>query len=184
MRRAAPALTALALLLAACSGADSSDAAADLPQFDAPGSETAAGDHLPDHTLPVLGSEEEVSTHAFQGTPTVVNFWATWCPFCVDEMPDFERAHQALGDAVTFVGVDREDPREEQALALARETGVTYLLVADDDGSFFRAAQGRGMPTTLFVDADGVVQHRFSGPLTEEQLLGLVDEHLGVSAEG
>ncbi len=59
---------------------------------------------------------------------------------------------------------------------------MTYDSVEDVDRSFFAALKGRGMPTTVFVDADGVVRYRHTGPITTEVLLDLVEEHLGVSS--
>ena len=149
----------------------------------APASESA-GDAaaLPSASLPVLGDDGDdgmVDTSSWRGRPTVVNFWATWCAFCVEEMPAFQAVSQAAGDRVRFVGVDRED-RVSEALELARRTGVTYDLVEDPDGVFFRAVGGRGMPTTLFVDADGAVVYAHAGPLTQRRLEELIDEHFGI----
>lgn len=137
----------------------------------------ATGDLLPDAELARLGEPGSLRMSSLRGKPSVVNFWATWCPFCVDEMPEFERVHQEVAQDVRFVGVDLED-RDELALKLARETGVTYELVKDPDGAYFDAVGGRGMPTTLFVDADGSVVHRQVGPITAEQLRALVDDLL------
>lgn len=162
------------LALTACT-----DQEADLATPQPIGTQTS-GDALPEATFQVLGGEEQVSTGDFRGTPTVVNFWATWCAFCVEEMPDLEAAHQQLGDAVRFVGIDRQDNREK-ALELAKETGVTYLLLESPDGGFYTRIGGRGMPTTLFVDADGIIRHRHTGPVTTEEVLALVEEHLGVT---
>lgn len=138
-----------------------------------------SGDPLPEATFRVLGGDEEVSTADFRGTPTIVNFWATWCTFCIEELPDLERAHQQLGDKVLFVGIDRQD-NTEAALELARDTGVSYLLLESPDGTYFERVRGRGMPTTLFVDEEGTIQHRHAGPITAEQLLELVEEKFGV----
>jgi thiol-disulfide isomerase/thioredoxin len=156
------------MLLAACGTA-------------APASE-AAGDAaaLPSVSLAVLGEDATVDTVSWRGRPTVVNFWATWCAFCVEEMPAFQAVSAALGDQVRFVGVDRED-RVKEALELARRTGVTYDLVEDPDGAFFRAVGGRGMPTTLFVDADGAILYAHAGPLTQRRLQELIDEHFGIA---
>lgn len=177
-------LVALALAVAACGGGPGDGGAAAAGTGAQPISTLTGGDPLPDASFPTLAdSGTTVSISDFEGTPTIINFWATWCAFCVDEMPDLERAHRALGDAVDFVGIDRQDDRAK-ALALAEETGVTYQLLYDHDGDYFTQVKARGMPTTLFVDADGVIQHRHAGPITAEQLLELVEEKLGVTADG
>jgi cytochrome c biogenesis protein CcmG, thiol:disulfide interchange protein DsbE len=140
------------------------------------------GEPLPDAELPHLEEGGVLATTELRGTPSVVNFWASWCTFCVDEMPDFEAVHDELAGEVRFVGVNRQD-NLEKAKTLAEETGVTYDLVVDDDSSFFLAVQARGMPTTLLVDEDGAIAHRHVGPLDADQLRTLIGRHLGVRAE-
>ena len=137
----------------------------------------AAVDALPSASLPRLDGEGELDPAALAGAPAVVNFWATWCSFCIDEMPALEQVHQELGDEVRFLGVNREDSLET-ALLMEQETGVTYPSVVDGDGSYFRAAGARGMPTTLLVDSEGVVVYRHAGPLTAEQLEDLIRDEL------
>lgn len=167
-------LVALGLVLVGCTGAADDEAP------DALSLSTGTGP-LPAATFTDLRDPDtEVSTTDWRGTPTVVNFWATWCGFCIDEMPDLQAASEQLGDAVRFVGIDRQDPRDE-ALAFLDETGVTYDQVASPSGEYYTQIGARGMPTTLFVDAAGVVQYRHTGPLTREQVLDLVAEHLGVT---
>jgi len=139
----------------------------------------ATGDPLPAALLGVLGGDGLLDM-ADLGGPAIINFWATWCAFCVEEMPDFEAVHADLGDSVRFIGVDRED-NVAQALQLAADTGVSYELVEDVDGAYFRAVKARGMPTTVFVSADGVIVYRHAGPLTEQALRDLIGEHLGVT---
>lgn len=176
MRTSTPALLllALVLVLAACTGTSSEGDGAAALSLD-----TGTGP-LPEATFADLRDPDvEVSTTDWEGTPTVVNFWATWCGFCIEEMPDLQAASEELGGAVRFVGIDRQDPRDE-ALAFLDETGVTYDQVASPDGGYYTQVGARGMPTTLFVDAAGVVQYRHTGPVTREQVLELVAEHLGV----
>jgi cytochrome c biogenesis protein CcmG, thiol:disulfide interchange protein DsbE len=173
-------LVAATLLLALVSGCAASGDPADGGETPTALGTLQAGGPLPDATLPVLGEDTSVQTSDWRGTPTIINFWATWCAFCVDEMPDLQDAHATLGDQVRFVGVDREDV-VGRALKLVAETGVTYDLVEDVDGSFFRAVQARGMPTTVFVDADGTIRYRHAGPLTADEVLDLTAEHLGVT---
>lgn len=136
---------------------------------------------LPQSLLPRLDGEGVLDTSSLHGTPAVLNFWATWCAFCVEEMPAFESVHREMREQVRFVGIDREDDLE-RARTLAEETEVSYELVVDDDGSFFRALQGRGMPTTVLVGADGSIVYRHAGPLTAEELQRLIVEHLDIAS--
>ncbi len=136
------------------------------------------GQPLPGMELARLDGGGTVDTGELRG-PAVINFWATWCAFCVEEMPALERVHQQVGERVRFLGVDREDD-PVRALTLAERTGVTYELVTDPDGSFFRAVQARGMPTTVLVDASGTIAHRHAGPLEAAELLDLIERHLDV----
>ncbi len=105
-----------------------------------------------------------------RGRPVVVNFWASWCPPCADELPDFQRVHRRLAGRVAFLGVNQRDqPRAAQQLA--RRTGVTYPLAVDAAGRAFDAFGGLGMPTTVLIRADGIVADIFAGQL-DEALLG------------
>lgn len=121
-----------------------------------------------------------VSLADYRGTPVVVNFWASWCPFCIAEMPDFERVHQRVGDRVAFLGVDLQDDRS-QAVRLAEETGVSYRLAADPDGVVYAAFGGSAMPTTVFIDADGIVREVVGGQMSASQLEASIQRHFGVT---
>ncbi len=117
------------------------------------------------------------STADFAGEPTVVNFWASNCPPCVAEMPEFESVYQAIGDRVSFVGVNVADIRTE-ADRLADQTGVSYPLVEDPDSAVFRAYRGFVMPTTVFLNETGQPVFTWSGVLTGEELRILIDRHI------
>ena len=116
------------------------------------------------------------------GRPIVLNFWASWCTFCIKEMPDFQRVHDDVGDRVPFLGLDLLGVQGETrgaATTLAARTGVSYPLGYDADGALYLRLSPRVlMPTTVFVRADGTIALRQFGPLTEQQLRGLIDEHL------
>lgn len=110
----------------------------------------------------------------FEGKPLVVNFWASWCPACVNELPELQRVHERLGDEVTFVGMANRDQRRA-AEALAERVGLTYTLADDPKGDLFRSLDLIAMPSTLFISADGKLQDVFSGQLTERTLLEHID---------
>ena len=121
----------------------------------------------------------EGSPADFAGTPTVINFWASWCPPCIVEMPAFEAVHRELGPHVAFLGINvGDDPGA--ARELAERTGVTYPLARDPDSGIFQAFGGIGMPTTVFVDPEGMIVHMISSRLRAQDLRGLIAQHLGV----
>lgn len=167
-RRLFALVAVLGLLLGACSpGAEGEGAAADL---------------VPDAPLETFEGEE-TSLHDFLGRPMVINFWASWCAPCIEEMPDFEEVHLAVQDEVRFLGIDTQDA-VDAALEMVAETGVTYDLVRDPLAEAFQAFGIRGMPSTFLVDAEGRILFRHTGPLTAEDLRGLIDEHLPVASSG
>ena len=115
----------------------------------------------------------------FAGTPTVINFWASWCPPCIVEMPAFEAVHRELSPHVAFLGINvGDDPGA--ARELAERTGVTYPLARDPDSGIFQTFGGIGMPTTVFVDPEGMIVHMISSRLRAQDLRGLIAQHLGV----
>ena len=129
----------------------------------------------------LTGGDDRALGELIGSTPVVVNFFASWCVPCIDEMPAFERVHQSLGDQVTFVGMANRDTAE-QAVATVEQTGVTYPTFDDPDASALTYFGGLAMPTTVFIDAAGRVVEVNSGPLTEADLRANITEHFGVSA--
>ena len=127
------------------------------------------------------GGDDRALGELLGSTPVVVNFFASWCVPCIDEMPAFEAVHRSLGDRVTFVGMANRDTAE-QSLATVATTGVTYPTYDDPDASALTYFGGLGMPTTVFIDASGEVVDVHSGPLTEAELRGRLDDLFGVAA--
>jgi thiol-disulfide isomerase/thioredoxin len=114
-------------------------------------------------------------------TPVVVNFFASWCVPCVDEMPAFEAVHQSLQGQVTILGMANQDAPDD-ALATVASTGVTYPTYADPDASAITYFGGLAMPTTVFIDTAGEVVDVHSGPLTEAELRSRITDLFGVAA--
>jgi cytochrome c biogenesis protein CcmG, thiol:disulfide interchange protein DsbE len=139
------------------------------------------GPELPDLELPCLGGGPPVRLHAeAPGRPTLVNVWASWCGPCVEEVPDLVAFADRAGDRVGLVGVLTTDS-ERSALTFAREFGMRWPSLVDDDGLVLRAFLP-GPPVTLFLDPDGRVVHRKSGAFEDvAEIEALVAEHLGVT---
>lgn len=114
------------------------------------------------------------------GRPTLVNVWATWCPPCVEEVPELAAFAERAGDRVGLVGVLMQDS-QTSALELARQFGMRWPSVVDDQGEVFRAFRP-GPPVTLFLDAEGRVVHKRSGKFDDvAEIEQLVQQHLGVA---
>ena len=112
---------------------------------------------------------QTVTLEQFRGKPVVLNFFASWCPSCVAEMPDFEAVHAKLGDRVTFIGLAlQDDPALAQALQT--RTGITYQTFQDPSGAVYVAFGGFAMPTTILIDAAGNVVEKHAGILFAEDL--------------
>ncbi|MGH9180545.1 MAG: TlpA family protein disulfide reductase, partial [Acidimicrobiales bacterium] len=110
-----------------------------------------------------------VSLAAAGGRPVVLNFWASWCGPCLAELPAFQAVSDPVSDRVAVLGVNHRDGRNP-ALDLLAETGVTYPSGHDPEGRLAVAMGVRGMPTTVFISADGRMLERRTGALSEAQL--------------
>lgn len=173
---------AAAAVLVLLGGSDDGDTVTTAPTGSlelSPADEVGQGDPL---SVPFTTRDggEQTLDEVIEG-PTVVNFFASWCPPCVKEMPDFQDVSQELDGRVAFFGLAVND-RPEDAERIVEQTGVTYDWGRDVDGRVANAAGALNMPTTMFVDAEGEVVEVHSGALDADELRALVDEHLGVRA--
>lgn len=154
----------LAVGLTGCDATTSQEGASDAPTASAPQPSLDPGRPLPQLAVEWFdGSTSVLADHA--GVPLIVNFWASWCDPCIDEMPDLERVHRLADGDVVVIGVNMQD-RPERAAKLVGETGVTYDLVRDPDAEVSRAFGVRGLPATFYVDAGGRIVHGHTGVLT------------------
>lgn len=134
---------------------------------------------LPDGKLAGFADGEPVDLARYRGRPVIVNFWASWCAPCVEEMPDFQAFAATHASQVAVLGVNVRDA-PSNAQAFVTELGITYDLAIDPEGAFFAEVQAFAMPTTLFVDSDATIVYRHAGFLDGEQLADLAATHLGV----
>ena len=122
-----------------------------------------------------LGTPEggTVSLAAWRGRPLLLNFWATWCPPCVEELPlldRFYRANSANGWQVLGIAVDQQDPVQR---FLSRSPVAFPVVLAGFPGIELSKSLGNlggGLPFTVVLGQDGVVAHRKMGKVTEADL--------------
>jgi peroxiredoxin len=99
----------------------------------------------------------------YKGRPLVLNFWATWCPPCREEMPSMERAHRELAkDGIGMVAVNAGDDAEAVRAFLARMR-VDFPLVLDPDTRVTDSYSVEGLPTTFVIDPEGRLAYVAAG---------------------
>lgn len=129
------------------------------------------------------GDEVPLSRYA-AGKPMVINFWASWCDSCVEEMPALQSVYLASGGRVSFVGLDLlgvDGENQSGAEAFARQRSVTYPLAFDDGGLLYGRISLRVLPpTTAFVRANGTLAGFHVGQLNAAELRQEINQYLGV----
>jgi cytochrome c biogenesis protein CcmG/thiol:disulfide interchange protein DsbE len=125
---------------------------------------------------------ETVDSAELRGTPLVLNFYASWCTVCDRELPDFQSVATRLGERVRVLGVNPQSNDTDSAqAAMIERNGVTYPTLPDPQDELLRQFNTTGgLPTTVFVDADGVVRKVHNGLLTKQLLLDEIETSFGV----
>ncbi len=145
----------------------------------------------PDFTMMSL-TGEPVTLSDLRGRPVLVNFWASWCPPCVEELPLLDRTAAQATDRVHVVLLNVGEPHDVVAPFLA-ELGVGSAIVLRDardeerplpDGvvpsrAVAQVYQTFGLPTSLLLDERGVIRARVSGPIDEPRMAALL-QRVGV----
>lgn len=122
----------------------------------------------PDFALADL-SEQNVQLSDLRGKPTLINFWATWCPPCRTELPDIEDFYQRHGDQIHVLGVNWSEDRQLVADFLEKR-GVTFPNLLDLQGKAFVAYRLTGVPSTFFIDEYGIIRGAWLGPLKSDEI--------------
>ena len=122
--------------------------------------EAAIGKKAPDFTLQTL-TGERFNLAEQRGRPVFLNFWATWCSPCLAEMPDIEKLQQTLGDSILIVGID--DEPADTVREFVQNRGYTWTFVLDPDNEVARTYNVSVIPTSVFIDAKGVIVRKFVG---------------------
>lgn len=128
----------------------------------------------PDFELKTL-SGETVKLSNLKGKKVFINFWATWCPPCVEEMPTIQQFYEnyAKEHNVEILSVNATDleTNKEKVKQFADKHGITFPILLDEDGNASIAYEVLTIPTSIIVNEEGVVVEQIIGPVTEELLL-------------
>ena len=117
-----------------------------------------------------------VSLSDFKGNVVVLNFWATWCPPCIAEIPDFVKVFNEFKDKdVQFIGVSNEDISTLKSFAA--EYNINYPILVDDK-NIMEIWGIRAIPTTFVFDRDGQIVFKNVGMMTREQIRNVIENIL------
>ena len=124
------------------------------------------------------GNDIKLSDIIANGKPIVLNFWASWCPPCKSEMPEFEKVFLELGDDVQFIMLDLTDGQREtvkDGVKYIEEQGFSFPVFFDTNQEGANTYGIRSIPTSLFIDKDGYLVAGAEGAINEEILRKAID---------
>jgi len=131
------------------------------------------GAFAPPFEQPTL-SGDTLSLFDLRGESVVINFWATWCPPCIVEMPALQELHAETG--VRIIGVNMGEKRATVAAWVA-ENDITFDIVLDPQGLVSQTYRLRGQPSTYVVAPDGIITHIFYGTVAMAALQDALVTH-------
>ncbi len=145
-----------------------------------------AGFLAPDFSLPTLDGNT-IRLSDLRGRPVLVNVWASWCPPCKAEMPAIQAVQERYRDeGLVVLAVNAATQDSPEAARQFIETGrYTFVVPLDMQGEVARSYRIRSLPTSFFIDTDGVIQQTVvGGPMAEALLRIRIEGLLGREQEG
>lgn len=135
---------------------------------------------IPDLSLKNF-SGEEVRLRGILGKPAVINAWATWCPFCLDELVDFAKIREEYKDELIVAAINRGETLETAQRFLDKAgIGEKLTFLLDKDDYFYKSIGGFSMPETIFVDAEGNIRYHRRGPMKLEEMRRRIQQTFGL----
>lgn len=130
----------------------------------------------PDFDVPTVRGPQPLSQ--LRGRPVVINFWASWCPPCTDELPYFQRLSDTYGDRVRVVMIDWNEP-PGTAQSYLKAHGFNLPVIEDRQSRIYGAYSLKEVPDTVVLDSSGSVTYVAQGGLSWNEIRSAVDQALG-----
>ncbi|GBG56397.1 thioredoxin-like protein YneN [Sporomusaceae bacterium FL31] len=137
------------------------------------GTGVTVGKKAPEFTLNTL--DGQAKTIGKQPTVTVINFWATWCPPCREEMPELNQFYQGYKQAIAFYAINiQESPAKVNDYIHTNQ--LVFPVLLDRDGGIAKIFQINAIPTTVVIDKHGIIQYRKAGTVTKSELEAVLNK--------
>ena len=130
------------------------------------------------------------SIEEYKGKVVVINYWATWCGYCVEEMPEFEKVYKEFGSNkkdVVILGVagpnskenrNNVDIEKDEIISFLKKKNITYPTLMDETGKYFNEYGVKYFPTTYVINKKGYLEGFVNGAISGEQLKNAINETL------
>lgn len=133
--------------------------------YASPAPALAVGAPAPDFEL-LSVSGETFRLSQFRGSPVLINFWATWCYPCLNEMPLIQQRYESYAPNLVVLAVNADEP-QDTVQAYVESKALSFIVLLDPGYKIGDVYRVRGYPTSVFVDAEGVVRAIHVGELLE-----------------
>ena len=129
------------------------------------------GSMAPDFMLPKARGEGSITLSDYRGSVVLVNFWATWCPPCREEIPDFIKVRDSLHpQGFEIIGVALDEGGAKVVVPFAQEYGISYPLAIGDQRVTRSYGGIRGIPTSFLLDREGKIVQKYVGAVDAQTL--------------
>lgn len=120
------------------------------------------GKSAPDFTLKDI-SGKDIRLSSFKGSPVLLNFWATWCPYCRKERAELNSLYKEFRDRELIIISVSTDSSVQTVKRFIEKSPADYIVINDKDGKAVSLYKVSGLPTSFLIDRDGVIKNKFIG---------------------
>lgn len=112
-----------------------------------------------------------ISLSSYEGKPILINFWATWCVPCLQEIPELIRLQESIEKPFTIIGIAVASGDPEDIKEFVKDHKINYSILLDPNQKVYQEYRLFGLPVSFLLDQNGIMVKTYIGPQTYERLL-------------
>ncbi|TFD96633.1 TlpA family protein disulfide reductase [Jeotgalibacillus sp. R-1-5s-1] len=137
------------------------------------------GQAVPDVQAPTLDGDI-IALKDLRGKKIILNFWATWCPPCMAEMPHMQDYYEGMAKEqnveILAVNLTSKDNGMDKVRSFVQDYELTFPILLDDTGLLGEEFQAYSIPTTYLIDEEGIIQRKLMGPMDQDMMIEMMGE--------